>query len=767
VVPCWRRVVDTLLSPYDLACMTERTGDPLTSRVASSLRLDGAAVRLSLASRPVAVVTVVAALAAAATGASPTGSSAIDVVLVVVAVALVVLCGSGTPWWIPLTTLGVATATSGSTVMIILGSVALAVGGAIAATRDDGPLSNVMLTGVAVNVLFRSDFGGSVGVSAVVGVIACAVVVVGAMVSSPTTVRRSAFAILGTVMVFLIVSAVGLAVTGTGVRDDASAAVDEARAAVNLLGEGDYLAAADGFDAAATSFGRVGDGLSSPLAWPARMTPVIAQNLRAGVDLSASAATTLEEAASALRAVDPASLRVTDGAIDLDAIRRAELPLRRVQAALNDLRATTNDVRSVWLVGRLTAELDDLEIDFNSEEPRLQNAIDAVEVAPRLLGGEGDRRYLVLFTTPAEARGLGGFVGNYAELLLDDGAFRVVETGRRSDLEAVLAQQMAVCDDCPDEFVQRYGRFGFNSGESGTIAGRAWSNVTMSPHFPAVAEVASILYPASGGSRIDGVIVMDPYTVATLMRYGGPVDIPGLGVTVDADSAAQYILRDQYEFAVAGANEQRIDALDTLATVVLARLQAGSLPEMATIASDFAPLISERRLLAWTRDSQEQALFDDIGLLGTMPAMGDDAGFALALSNAGGNKIDVFLERDVDVQVLGSASGRELVATVDLLNTAPSSGLPAYVIGNLIDLPSGTSRLFVTMYGPSELTSVTVDGNRVRVEHQDEAGWTAHSYFVTIPPGRGVSIEARFALAPGATGVDAQPVLVEQPLANR
>jgi hypothetical protein len=747
--------------------MTERTGDPLTSRVASSLRLDGAAIRLSLPSRRVAVAAIAAALGAAATGASPTGSSAIDVVLVVVAVASVVLCGSATPWWIPLITLGIATVTSGSIVMIILGSAALVAGGAIAAMRRDGPLLNAVLTGVAVNVLFRSDFGGSVGGSAVVGTIACAVVVVGAMVSFPATVRRSAFAVLGTVIVFLIVSAAGLAVTGTGVKDDASAAVDQARSAVDLLGKGDYLAAADRFDAAATSFGRVGDGLSSPLAWPARLTPVIAQNLRAGIDLSASAATTLEEAASALRAVDPASLRVTDGAIDLDAIRRAEVPLRRVQAALNDFRATTNDVRSVWLVDRLTAELDELEIDFDSEEPRLQNAIDAVKVAPRLLGGEGDRRYLVLFTTPAETRGLGGFVGNYAELLLDDGAFRVVETGRRSDLEAVLAQQMAVCDDCPDEFVQRYGRYGFNSGESGTITGRAWSNVTMSPHFPAVAEVASILYPVSGGSHIDGVIVMDPYTVATLMRYGGPVDIPGLGVTLDPDDVAQYILRDQYEFAVVGANEQRIDALDTLATVVFARLQVGSLPEPSTLASDFAPLISERRLLVWTRDTDEQALFDGIGLLGSMPAMGDDAGFSLALSNAAGNKIDVFLKRDVDVQVIRSASGRELVATVDLLNTAPESGLPAYVIGNLIDLPSGTSRLFVTMYGPSELTSVTVDGDPARVESQDEAGWTAHSYFVTIPPGRAVSIEARFALPPGVTGADAQPVLVVQPLANR
>ena len=37
-----------------------------------------------------------------------------------------------------------------------------------------------------------------------------------------------------------------------------------------------------------------------------------------------------------------------------------------------------------------------------------------MRLAPQMLGAEGVRRYFIAFTTPAEARGMGGFMGNWA-----------------------------------------------------------------------------------------------------------------------------------------------------------------------------------------------------------------------------------------------------------------------------------------------------------------------------------------------------------------
>ena len=41
-------------------------------------------------------------------------------------------------------------------------------------------------------------------------------------------------------------------------------------------------------------------------------------------------------------------------------------------------------------------------------KPKLDNVVMAVQVAPSMLGADGERRYFIAFTTPAETRGLGG-----------------------------------------------------------------------------------------------------------------------------------------------------------------------------------------------------------------------------------------------------------------------------------------------------------------------------------------------------------------------
>ena len=367
---------------------------------------------------------------------------------------------------------------------------------------------------------------------------------------------------------------------------------------------------------------------------------------------------------------------MSGGSIDLDAVRAAEAPLVAVQRSLDDLQAVTADVRSPWLIDRVNRELDELDDDLARQEPRLANAVDAVRLAPQMLGGDGDRSYLVLFTSPAEARGLGGFVGNYAEVNLDDGRISVGDFARRSDLELVVADSDVRCDSCPVEFLARYGRFGFDTGANGGVADRAWSNITMPVHFPYVAEVATILYPQSGGRHIDGVVVMDPYVVEALMAYTGPIALPEFGVTVHPEDAVEFILEDQYLLAVddeegSFENEERIDALETLGKAVVTRLLAGDLPESAELASDLAPLVEERRLLLWTDDGSEQDLLDRIGLLGDIPDLGADGGFSVAVTNAGASKIDVFLDREVATRVEVDSDGdRRLVADVTLTNNA-------------------------------------------------------------------------------------------------
>jgi hypothetical protein len=412
----------------------------------------------------------------------------------------------------------------------------------------------------------------------------------------------------------------------------------------------------------------------------------------------------------------------------------------------------------------LQRQLDNLDEDIAENRPRLQTTIEAARLAPALLGADGERRYLVVFTTPAEARGTAGFIGNWAELVVDDGELRVDSFGRRSALEAALRAGPPVrCSGCSEEMLSYHGQYGLTTGPGDTVGSRAWSNITTPTHFPYAAEAMASLYPDSGGREIDGVIALDPYVVAELMRFTDPIEMPELGVTVAGADAAEFILRDQY--VLAEENNVRVEALETLGQEAISQILSADLPDPPELAESFGPLVEERRLLMWTPDPTERAFLARIGMLGDLPALDpSDGGFAVTVTNGSANKIETFLARDVTVtERIGPDGQRQLVADVVLTNGAPTTGLPDYVIGNSVDLPDGSSRLIVTFLGPAGAQEITENGDPLFVEPITEVGWSGYRASVDLLAGETVEYQLVFDLPPDDDDVF-DPTLIEQPL---
>jgi len=731
--------------------------------------------RSAIDERIAAAVAAVGGLGAAAAGAHPTGRPIIDAILVFCAVGVAVWAAASAPWWALTGVAGVAVVISLDPVVGVLAFAAFVGGLYIGVRQLESGLLHGLVAAVALNAMIRSGLGGFLGLSAIIG-IACGVLLFATGLRQRSShTRRIAWMALGSLGLGAVVALGSAALAAFGVRPQLSSAADDARAALAAVNEGDYQGAATLFGDSSRVFDDAADSLDGVVAWPARLLPGVAQNLAAGRDLSAAASQATAEAAAALREVDPASLRVVDGRIDVDAIRAVEAPLVRVSGAFGELRATTRSAVSPWLLGPVQRELDELDTEFEEQQPLLDDAIDAVRLAPALLGGDELRRYLVLFTTPVEARGIAGFIGNYAEVSLDDGAIEVTAFGRRSELDDAAMAERADCGNLPSELLERYGRFGLTSGPDGTADQNVWQNLTMPAHFPYVGEAATCLYPQSGGRPINGVISVDPYVVQALMEYTGPIEVAELGASVTAANAAKFILEDQYVLAGDGATDDRVDALQTLGEGVIERLLIGALPEPSQLARDLGPLVEEHRLMMWTDDADEQRLFAATGLLGAMPALVQDGGFSVIVANSGESKIDVFLDRRTDVRVLTDADGRRtLVANVTLRNNAPSGGLPQYVIGNGYGLPAGTSRLIVNFFGPPSLMSVEQDGAAVAVQSLPEAGWMGYATEVVIGPGDTARYQVRFDLGAASAGGDpvdwgigGEPVEWVQPLVSR
>ncbi len=710
--------------------------------------------------QPELVVAVLSGLLAALAGLRPTGHALIDTVVVAAGAAGATWVAASAPWWTLLGTTALAAALAPTWPLIAVAVAALAITGVIGARRRSQPGLRSLSFMLSLVVLARLDDGRPQGLSTLLACSIIGTVVVFALKRRSPWLQRRALIALGAVVAAAVVASVGLILGVIAARSSLQTGNREAQVGLAALNQGDIDAATAAFREAMVAFENADDALTAPWAQPARLVPIVAQHRDAGVALASGAADVMAEAVDALSQIDPDSIRVINGRIDLDAVRALRKPFEQLTASIADLSTVVEQARSPWLVDSITTRLDRIESQIDDNLTKLDNARLAVQVAPAMLGGDGTRVYFVAFTNPAEARGLGGYMGNYAEVTIDDGDLTVTRFGRTLDLMTggPAPDQRRITG--PKEFVDRWGGFGFVDPVDGTTGIEMWGNVTMPPDLPMVADVISQLYPQSGGRDLDGVFVMAPEAVAALMNYTGPVELPspepgGATLTIGAGELATFIMKDQYvTFGDPAVNSNlRADAVETIARTTLGRLLSGALPQPAQLGRDFGPLASAGKVLAWSPVADEELLFQRVRLAGAFPALDGADGIAVTIDNAGGNKLDAYLQVDTEHTTVhdpssGSTSGTTVVTLTNTLDPAQAEGtpdappLPDYVVGNPYDLDPGTNIARVVVYTALEPATTTIDGRAVQPEYERGfGGWYATVVFLEVPAGTSRTIE--------------------------
>jgi hypothetical protein len=343
--------------------------------------------------------------------------------------------------------------------------------------------------------------------------------------------------------------------------------------------------------------------------------------------------------------------------------------------------------------------------------------------------------------TPAETRGLGGFLGAYAEVTVSAGKMTVTRSGLPKDLVDPSGGSPRITG--PADFLARYGEFHPQDHIE---------DVSDSPDFPTVADVLTQLYPQVGGDHLDGVLVLDPETLAALFQFTGPIDVPGLPVALDATNAADILLRQQYILIPQNAAQnERHDLLQQALTIGFQRLTNGALPSPKAFADALGPDVRQGRLLFWTTDPAAHPLLDQLGLDGAFPTTSPGASDVLAvtLSNVGNNKIDAYLHESVADRVSfepATGSVRSFV-TVSLTNDA-TTNLPTYVVGSYAGsgLPVGTNYTWLSLYTPFRLTGASVSGKPVPFEAGvNEVGVIAYSTYLKVPAGATLTLDLSLA----------------------
>ena len=605
--------------------------------------------------------------------------------------------------------------------------------------QSRSPIVALAAAGLVANALLRLPTGLPQRVPSAIAAAGVIVLAMAALGRCGRPLRRWILIGAGVFTVAAAISATATALQANSARREAQAGLTAARGALDAAKIADANGAAKQFHQAADALRSAQNTLDSSAAIIGRFLPIVGPNVRSAQALAINGAEVASSAADAVATVDFNQMRTPDARIDVQRLANLRQPVNRVQRSVDRALDAITGAQGTWIVPKLATQALSFQRQLEDAKQSTGNAKQLLDALPELLGLHGPRRYLLVVPSPAEARGSGGLIGNYGEITAVNGTVSLSHFGRTYELNdnGVPASQRVL--KARADYIRRYSPFD---------VGRLWQNVTMSPDFASSAEAMASLYPQSGGSTIDGVISADPFALAALLRITGPVSVDGWPEPITADNAARVLLYDFYAQLSPDRNVERIDLQQQVAQLTWSRLFTGPIPSPQTLGSSLGAVAKARHLQLWATRPEEQRFLRHLGADGSMGPLADD-GFAAVTNNAGANKIDWYLHRTVsyDASVDLDTGAIESVATVEMTNEAPSSGVADYLIANTAvpPAPPGTSVQYLSLYSPLELQAVSLDGKPFAIHADRELGRNVYSGWVRIAPGATATVVATFA----------------------
>lgn len=697
------------------------------------------------------VVVALGATLATLWDAAPTGVAAADAAYRVAYVAAVgASCAFARRWSWPVLA-GLATVASVGVGSAAFGASALAVAGAAQFARRRHQPVGAVVGVLSAHALLLLPPMLTFGVPSLVAGLAPMPVVVSALANVRTATRRRVRRGLTVLASSAVLVAVASGIGAVVLQGDANRGVDAAGAGLAAARRGDEQQATVHFESAARSFDDARDVAHAWWMAPARAVPVLGPQVTAvrtlaeeGYRLSRISAET-----SPTLALD--DVTTDDGTFRLSRLAELRSLGRDVVDAMDGAAARLGVLSTDWLVPSLHDAVDRLREEVSRALPEAVLAVEALEIAPTILGEQRPMQYLVLFGNPAEAREMGGFVARTGMLVADRGRLRYSAIADPSAMEPQpITSGATLTADAPAAYRSAHPE-------------RYQQNWTDSPDIGTVAEVVTDLYDdRPGAPTVDGVLYVDPYVLAALLDLTGPVTIPGTGHVVDTTNAVDFLLRDQYQSELFDLGTERKELLGEVGEAAFSRLLDGGLPTPRALVERLGPLVEARRLLFSTTDPAAHALLRGVGLRPAIDQGGADT-VLVAHGNRRPNKLDAFLSRHIDHRADIARDGMmTATVTVTLTSLAPTSGLAPYQTGEprAGDVgPFPTNHAMLDVYSGLDETEVLIDGEPTAYSDSPAYGLNQYSIPVAVPAGTTVEVQVRLAgrVDPGACRVTLLP----------
>jgi len=476
-----------------------------------------------------------------------------------------------------------------------------------------------------------------------------------------------------------------LKTTKSGLEDASQTALSQLKAGADAVMVRDASAASTSFDKAGSAFSRAKQSVSDLGATTSLLLsaiPATGRTYRTG--------TALIEAGQSLSA---AGERIAQGVLAAQG-ELSPTPTSRLKILTTYVSSAQPELINA---AAIIAGIDENDVpeaqratfsELAVRLPKLVGSVDEflsfADMAGTILGGNGSKRYLVVFQNNTEIRATGGFMGSFAELQMDGGVMTKMDVpgGGTYDLQGSLRTNLVA----PEPLALLSARWEFQDAN--------WF-----PDFPATARQIMQFYGDAGGGTVDGVIAVNATYVQDLIGLLGPIDMPEYDRVIDSENfllETQKIVEIEYD-----RDENKPKAfIGDLAPKLIERVMDGSSQDFFSILDRVDAGLRSRDVQVYFADGELERQVRELGWGGEIRQTDGDY-LMLVDTNLGGGKTDGVISETVAVDV-GIEEGGGIVNTVTVTRTHNGSADDEFSGANNVD--------YVRLYVPKGSTLLTASG---------------------------------------------------------
>lgn len=350
----------------------------------------------------------------------------------------------------------------------------------------------------------------------------------------------------------------------------------------------------------------------------------------------------------------------------------------------------------------------------SKEEFLLQPQIDneridkAKDVLKAILGYKTDKEqnWLVLTQDYLEARPSGGFPGTYTHIVTSNGDVTSIKLDDIWNFDKPLEAQ-----------------------NKPQLNQSSWW-----AHFPHAAKYAIQVYEKHTGQKIDGVMTIDPTGIRYILKSLGPVHVPDFNETVNEKNVIDKIL-SYSPYVKDGRREAKHKLF--IASIVKAINQKLSgfdvLSKRNEISKDFLRALERKHILIYAKNVELQKVLEENKWAGSIAS--EDAKDFLAVRdyNAGTNKVDLYIGRDIDYRI-DIVSGGKPKARLEIKYSYKRDPILYKKYGDMAEQKFVQYKDILKIYTPKGSKLIDYSGYDGYVEEEAEDGKTVFKGLITLNP---------------------------------